>query len=92
MGNVICLQLTPAAQKIVKKMLTDHFLDRFKGKDGWPFQCIITESLLDESLSVDGLGDSDSLWNVDAVEVIVEELGIYSQIRFFNHLIIDINW
>ena len=92
MGNGICLQLTPAGQKIVKKTLTDHFLDRFKGKDSWAFQCIITESLLDESLSVDGLGDSNSLWNVDSVEVIVEELGIYSQIRFFNHLIIEINW
>jgi hypothetical protein len=83
--NRICLQLSPAGQKIIEKTLTDHFLYRFNGEDGWPFHCIITEPFFDEGLRVDRLGDPDGLWNVDAVEVVVEELRIYSQIRFFNH-------
>lgn len=84
--NRIGLEFAPACQKILEETTTDDLFYGLNGEDSRAIHDLITEAFFNEGLRVDGLSDAYGLWNVQSIEVIVEELGVYFQIWFFEHI------
>ena len=70
-------------------MLAEDLFNTLYCQQSFAVYAFIIEAFLDEGLSIDRLSDSNSFWDVNAIEVIIEKFSVNSEIRFFYHCSIN---